>query len=51
MPLVQDAKQTLTKKVHGFSWADHEWIGFNFWNQDWTPTENFYNPLISRSQL
>jgi len=27
--------------------ADKDWIGFNFVDQDWTRTEKFHSPLIS----
>jgi len=48
-------------KIHGFTWADQDWIGpmiFKilqimtgsdsiFADQDWTRTEKFHSPLIS----
>jgi len=29
------------------NFADQDWIGFNFSDQDWTRTEKFHSPLIS----
>jgi len=48
-------------KIHGFIWADQDWIGLmilknlrirtgsdsTFADQDWTRNEKFHSPLIS----